>query len=100
MTLYHFLFNCTSFREYFDLLWSSLTTNVVRINPTDGSHMSDFLVNLKQHQKTLLLIGRLLLPFDLATMMMMTLSVASAVGKIYKLCSDKLRELEAPWITK
>ena len=55
-SLYHFLFDCTGFREHFDLLWSSLTTKVIRINPTDGTHMSDFLVNLEQDEKALLLI--------------------------------------------
>ena len=38
-TLYHFLFDCTGFREHFDLLWSSLTTKVKHSNPTDGSHV-------------------------------------------------------------
>ena len=72
-TLYHFLFDCTGFREHFDLLWSSLTTKVARSNLTDGSRMSDFLVNLEQHQKTLLfLTGCLHLPFDSATIMMIT----------------------------
>ena len=96
----HFLFDCTGFREHFDLLWSSLSTKVIRSNPTDGNHISDFLVNLEQHQKALLLIGCLPLPFDSATIMMITRFVASAVGKIYKLCTEKLRELEAPWIAK
>ena len=68
----HFLFDCTGFREHFDLLWSSLSTKVIRSNPTDGNHVSDFLVNLEQHQKALLLIGCLPLPFDTATIMMIT----------------------------
>ena len=71
-TLHHFLFDCTGFREHFDILWSSLSTKVIRSNPTDGNHMSDFLVNLEQHQKSLLLIGCLPLPFYLATIMMIT----------------------------
>ena len=58
--------------------------------------MSDFLVNLEQHQKALLLIGCLHLPFDSATIMTITRFVASAVGKIYRLHTEKLRELEAP----
>ena len=98
-TLYHFLFNCTGFREHFDLLLSSLTIKAIRSNPTDGSRMSDFLVNLEQRQKALVLIGCLPLPFDSVTIIMITRFVASAVGKIYKLRTDKLRELEAPWIT-
>ena len=70
-TLYHFLFDCPGFREHFDLLWSSLTTKV-----------SVILVNLEQRQKALLLIGYLPLPFDSATIMTITRSVSSAVGKI------------------
>ena len=96
----HFRFDCTGFRKRFDLLWSSLSSKVIRSNPKDGNHMSDFLVNLEQHQKALLLIGCLPLPFDSATIMMITRFVASAVGKIYKLRTEKLRELEAPWIDK
>ena len=45
-TQYHFLFVCTGFREQVDLPVSSLTSKVVHINPMDGSHISDFLVNL------------------------------------------------------
>ena len=62
--------------------------------------MSDFLVNLEQHQKALWLIGCLPLPFDSATIMIITRFVASAVGKIYKLRTEKLCELEAPWTAK
>ena len=62
--------------------------------------MSDFLVNFEQHQKALLLIGCLPLPFDSATIMVITRFVASAVGRIYKLRTEKLRELEVPWIAK
>ena len=76
------------------------TTEIIHSNPTNGSHMSDFLVNLEQYQKALLLIGCLPVPFDSATIMMLTRFVASAVGKIYRLRTEKLRELEAPWIAK
>ena len=95
-TLHHFLFDCTGFREHFGLLWSSLTTKVLHSNPTDGSHTSDFLVNLGQHQKALLLIRYLPLHFDSATIMMITRFLASAVGTIYRLLTEKLSELETP----
>ena len=49
-----------------------MTTKVKHSNPTDGSHMSDFLVNLEQHQRALLLIRCLPLPFDSATIMTIT----------------------------
>ena len=76
---------------------------VICNNLTDGSHMSDFLVTLYEFigiRRLYCEFGCMPLPFDLATIMMIVRFVASAVGKIYKLCSDKLRELEAPWITK
>ena len=65
-----------------------------------GNHLSDFLVNLEQHQKALLLIGCLPLPIDSVTIMMITHFLASAVGKIYKLHTEKLSEMEAPWTAK
>ena len=95
-TLHHFPFHCTGFWDHFNLHWSSLTNKVIRSDPTDGSHMSDVLVNLDQHQRVLsLLIGRLPLPFDSAIIMTITRFVASLVSKIYK-----LRKVEAPWITQ
>ena len=99
-TLHHFLFDRTGFREHFDQLLSSLSTKVIRSNPTDGNHMFDFLVNFKQHQKALLVTGCLPLPFDSATIIMITHFVASAVGKIYKFRTEKFREMEAPWIAR
>ena len=99
-TLHHFLFDCMGCREHFDLLWSSLTTKVKHSNPTDGKHMSDFLVDLKQHQKALLLIGYLPLPFGSATVMKITRFVASAFGKFYRLRTEKLCKLEAPRIAR
>ena len=56
--------------------------------------MSNFLEYLEQHQKALLLIRCLPVPFDSATIIMITCFVASEVGKIYKLRIDKLSELE------
>ena len=54
--------------------------------------MSNFLENLEQHQKALLLIGCLPVPFDSATIMIITCFVASEVGKIYKLRIDKIEQ--------
>ena len=58
------------FREHFDPLWPRLTTAVIRSTLTDGSHMSDILMNAEQQQKAVLLIECLPLPFDPATIMM------------------------------
>ena len=69
------------FGSIFDHIWSSLTTKVKHSNPTDGSHMSDFLVNLEQHQKALLLTGCLPFLFDSATIMTITRFVAQRLVK-------------------
>ena len=97
---YHFLFDCPYFRDNFDSLWSSLVIKATNCNPADGSHVSSFLTNLDQHNKALMLVGCLPLPFDSVTVTVLTRFVASAVGKIYKLCTERLRELEAPWLRK
>ena len=46
-------------------------------------------------------MGVLSLPFDNQTTTLVKKFVSSAVGKIYKrLRTEKLRELEAPWLKK
>ena len=94
-TLSHFLFVCTSFRLHFDSLWANLISKINNSNSTDGAPMSHFIMNLNQHQKTLLLLGCLHLPFD-STMTVITSFMAAAIGKIYEMRAEKLRELEAP----
>ena len=64
-------------------------------NLTDGAYMSHFIMNLNQHHKTLSLIGCFPLPFDISTMTVITRFIAAAIGKIYKIRAEKLRELEA-----
>ena len=39
------------------------------------------------------------LPFDAATVIMITRFFEAAVGKIYELRAERLRELEAPWLS-
>ena len=99
-TLSNFLFVCTSFRRHFDSLWANLVSKINNSNPTDGAHMSHFIMNLNQHHKTLLLLGCLPLPFDISTLTVITRFIAVAIGKIYKLRAEKLRELEARWLSK
>ena len=98
--LYHFLFVCPYFRKNFDSLWSNLDVKVSNSCPTDGSQISVFIKNLDQDSKALLLLGCLPLPFDSMTFTVITRFVASAIGKIYKLRIERLRELEAPWLRK
>ena len=98
--LYHFLFDCPYFHDNFDSLWSNLVIKATNCNSADGSHVSSFLTNLDQHNKALMLVGCLPLPFDSVTVTVLTHFVASGVGKIYKLRTERLRELEAPWLRK
>ena len=96
----HFLFDCPAFHGHFDSLWSNLSLKVLSCNPTDGKHIVGFLQNLDRDRKAMLLLGCLPLPFDSITASMIIRFVASAVGKIYKIRTEKLRELEAPWLSK
>ena len=72
----------------------------INFNQTDGITMSDFITNLDPHKKVLLLLGGLSLPFDDASVVLIKRFVASVVGKIHKLGTAKLCDLEAPWLTK
>ena len=54
-TLSHFLFECTSFRRFFNSLWANLFSKINNSNPTDGARMSHFIMNPHQDHKTLLL---------------------------------------------
>ena len=83
----HFLLDCPNFREHFDSLWANLTVRVTMYNPTDGRQISEIIAKLDHHQKVLLHLRCLPL--------LITLFIITAVGKIFKLCSERLRELEA-----
>ena len=61
--------------------------------------MPDFITTLDPH-KVLLLLGGLSLPFDDASVVSGERFVASAIGKNHRLRTAKLRELQAPWLTK
>ena len=69
-------------------------------NQADGVDICQFTGNLDRHHKVLLLLGDLSLPFDNVTNALIKRFIAAAVGKIYKLRRERLRELEAPWLTK
>ena len=90
-----FYFDCSYFRKNFDSLWSNLDVKASNSSPTDGSQISAFIKNLDQDSKALLLLGCLPLPFDSMTFTVITRFVASAIGKIYKWRTERLRELEA-----
>ena len=73
-----------------------MKTKIINSSHTDGITMSDFIPKLDLHKKVLLLLGGLSLHFDDASVVLIKRFVASAIGKIHKLRTVKLRELEAP----
>ena len=99
-TVYHHFIRCLPFRDNYSSLWSNLKTKIINSNQTDGITMSDFITNLDPHKKVLLLLGGPSLPFDDASVVLVKKFVAFAIVKIHKLRAAKLRELEAPWLTK
>ena len=96
----HFFFACPDFRVNFNLLWSKLETKILTLNVADGTLIVSFIRNLDRHQKCLLLLGRLDLPFEAIVVTTIIKFISSAVAKIYKLRPDRLRELEAPWFSR
>ena len=95
----HFFFECPEFKTNFESIWVNLRLKILSANPTDGSQISNFINHLDRHQKTLLLLGGLKLPFDQFTALMITRFICSAVSKVYNVRKEKLRELEAPWLS-
>ena len=91
-------FNCMFFRENFTILWSNLKTTLFNVNPLESNFMFSFLQNLDRKHNTMFILGGLPLPFDSKTTTILKRWASTAVGKIYKICSDKLCDLEAPWL--
>ena len=98
-TVNHFLLERPGFKENLDSLWDKLKSKARHLNPTDGDQIVKFITNPDQHHKTLLLLGGLQLPFDNITTKSIKRFVAAAVGKSYKIRTEKLHELAAPWLT-
>ena len=69
-------------------------------NQADGVNICQFIDNLDCGHKVFLLLGGLCLPFDNVTNTLIKRFIAAAIGRIHKLRRERLRELEAPWITK
>ena len=80
----HFLLDCSYFRNNFDSLWSKLKLKIAQSNQTDGVYICKSITNLDRHNKVLLLLGGLALPFDSETNIQLNRFMSSAVGKIYK----------------
>ena len=95
----HFLLDCPQFKENFVSIWRNLDLKIMRLNQTGGIQIANFNKGLNRQHKIMLLIGGLPLPFDHETTTLIKRFISSAVGKICKLCTKNLRELEAPWLT-
>ena len=93
-----FFLRCETFKTNFSSLWQNLNSKMLLFNPTDGTFICSFLSNLDQNNTILFLLGGLPLPFEMETSTMIRRFVSSAVGKICKILTEKLRELEAPWL--
>ena len=95
----HFILNCPSFKDHFALLSHKLKIKIHKSNHVDGSLISNFVDNLDQHSKMVLLLGGLPLPVDQMTVHTMRGFITSAVGKIYNIRTERLRKLGAPWLS-
>ena len=71
--VYHHFIERLPFRNIYNSLWPNLKTEIINFNQTDGITISDFMTNLDPHQKVLLLLGGLSLPFDDASALLMML---------------------------
>ena len=61
---YHFLFRCKTLRPEFDLFWSQLFSLIETKATFEADVIFNFLRNLDDHNKILLLTGGLKLPFQ------------------------------------
>ena len=82
-TVNHFLLECPGFKENVGSVWDKLKTKPRHLNPIDGDQIVNFITNLYQHDKILLLLRGLQLPFDDLTAVCIKRFVAAAIGKIY-----------------
>ena len=85
--------------ENFDPIWRNLDLKIMRSNPTDDTQIADFIKGLNRQHNIMPFGGGLSPPFDHETTTLIKRFISPAVGKIYKLHTKKLRELEAPWLT-
>ena len=94
----HFFLLCQTFKANFSSLWQNLNSKILLFNPTDGTFICSFFSNLDQNNKIIFILGGLPLPFEVEISTMIRRFVSSAVGKICKSRTEKLRELKAPWL--
>ena len=94
----HFLLDCPFLKENVNSVWLNIKARITETNPLDGTHICNFMSNLDRDSEVLLLLGGLPPPFDNATAILIKRFISSAVGKIYILHTNKLRELEGRWL--
>ena len=94
----HFLFDCPFLKENVDSVWLNIKAGNLETNPLVRTQICTFISNLDGDSKVLLLLEGLPLPFDNATAILIKRLTSSVVGKIFKLHTNRLRELEAPWL--
>ena len=94
----HLFLDFSYFRSNFESLWNKLKIIVAVSNPIDAAYICSFIGNLDGPNRILLLLGGLAFPFDNETSILIDRFISSAVGKIHKLCNERLPELEAPWL--
>ena len=77
-----------------------LRTTLVNGNLQESNYMLSFLDNLDQKNKILFILRGLSLPFDSKTTMYTIIIwfVSTAIGKICKVCFNKLCDLKVPWL--
>ena len=92
----HFLLECSGFKENLDSISDKLKTKARHLNPVNGDKVVDFITNLDQHNKMLLLLGGRQIPLDDLTANSIKRFVAAPPGKIYKIRTEKLHELGPP----
>ena len=96
----NFLLNCSLFEENFLSLWNQSKLKIVASNQTNGIQKCQLIDSLYGHQKVLLLLGDLPLPFDSVTNAFINRPMVAAIYKIKELSRERVRELEAPWLAK
>ena len=96
----HFLLECRELHNNFDSIWLNLRQKIVSASPIDGPQIFYFIHHLNQRHKVLLLLGGLQLPFDCESVTLILRFICSTVNKVFHLRKVKLRELEAPWLSK
>ena len=89
----------SQFKENFDSVWRNLQLKAISSKPTDGIQIANFIKNLNRQNKAMSSVAGLSLLFDYETTTLIKRLVSSAVSKIYKLCTEKLRDLEALWLS-